>query len=335
MAGLNNLISDTTQQATTLPSWMSAAQQDVVNRATQGAVVAPQTLSQTAAQPVVSQYGQAGSNPFLQAQGMLQQIGSGAANPWITDASGNVTPNTATPLGGLFAAQQQQLNQLLPNITAPATAQGIGTGQFGSLRSQTAIDKAKADALANLQTQQMTQALNAQQTGVQAGQALGNVGQQAVTGSTGLAALQQAAPFSVASNLGKTLSSMPAVPTTETKTAQLSPLSQAIALGGALQGGTAGLNSLINQISPGSSIGSLLSSVFGSSNPYAGNAAGTDITGTGSIGDISASQQYLPSGALNPNYDAYADPNATQAMIDAQNAAALQNVAQQIQGPLI
>lgn len=263
MAGLNSLISDTTQQATTLPSWMSAAQQDVVNRATLGANVAPGTLAQTAAQPVVSQYGQAATNPFLQAQGMLQQIGSGAANPWITDASGRVTPNTATPLGGLFAAQQQQLNQVLPTVTAPTQAAGIGTGGFGGLRAQTAVDTARANALANLQAQQMQEALSAQQYGVQAGQALGNIGQQAVTGSTGLAALQQAAPFATAMNLGKTLSAMPAVPTTETKTVELSPLSQAIAAGSALQGGVTGLNALINQLSPGDTISSVIKSAFG------------------------------------------------------------------------
>ena len=58
-------------------------------------------------------------------------------------------------------------------------------------------------------------------------------------------------------------------------------------------------------------------------NYAAGNANGTSITGNGSTGDISASMPYLNDGSPNPNYDAYADPNATQAQIDAQNQASL------------
>ena len=325
MAGLSNLIADSTTTATTLPSWMDTAQQNVVNKATLAAGNVPQ-LQNTVAQGAINQLNQP-SNPFTQAQGTLGQIASGAANPWITDpTTGAVTPNTSTALGGLFQAQNQQLQQLAPNIQAAPTASGIGAGQFGSLRTETAADKALADAQAALFTQQNQAAIQNQQTGVQASAAEGNVANQYGTTATGLANLQQNAPFTAASNLGKTIGGMGSVGTTVNNTKQMSPLNQIIAAGGALQGGTSGLNALLNQISPGTSISSLLGGLF-SSNPAAGNANGTSITGTGSIGDVSASMPTLPDGTPNPNYDVYADPNATQAMIDAQNAAAASTAA--------
>ena len=324
MAGLSNLIANSTTQATTLPSWMDTAQQNVVNKATLAAGTVPQ-LQNTAAQGAINQIG-ATSNPFTQAQGTLGQIASGAANPWIVDqTTGTVTPDTSTALGGLFQAQNQQLQQLAPNIQAVPTASGIGAGQFGSLRTQTASDKALADAQANLFAQQNTAALQNQQTGVQAGAAQGNVANQYGTTATNLANLQQTAPLAASSNLGKIISGLN-VPTTVNSSTQVSPLNQIISAGSALQGGTTGLNALLNQISPGTSISSLLGNLF-NTNPAAGNANGTSITGTGSIGDVSASMPTLPDGSANPNYDVYADPNATQAMIDAQNAGALDNVA--------
>ena len=162
MAGLNNLISNIGQQTTTLPSWFDTAQQSVVNQAGLAANAAP-TPQNTVAQNAVNAL--AGpSNAFTTSTNTLQNIATGAANPWITDASGNVTPNTGTALGGLFAAQNQQLNQLLPNAVAPVQGANIGTGNFGSLRGQTAVDKAKADAFANLTAQQMQAALQNQAT---------------------------------------------------------------------------------------------------------------------------------------------------------------------------
>ena len=204
MAGLSNLIANSTTAATTLPSWMDTAQQNVVNKATAAASSAPQ-LQNTVAQGAINQLNQP-ENPFTQAQGSLNTIATGAANPWIVDpTTGNVTPNTSTAMGGLFQAQNQQLNQLAPNIMAPATATGIGAGQFGGMRTQTAADKALTDAQAQLFTQQNTAALQNQQTGVQAANAQGNVANQYGTTATGLANLQQNAPFSAASNLGKTI----------------------------------------------------------------------------------------------------------------------------------
>ena len=176
MAGLNSLISNQGVQTTTLPAWFDAAQQNLVNQATQAYQAAP-TMQNTVGQQAVNQLS-GPTNAFTTATGTLQDIASGAASPWITDASGNVTPNTGTALGGLFAAQNQQLQQLMPNVRAGAEVGGIGSGQFGSLRGQTAVDKAMADAQANLAASQMAAALQNQTTGVNAASAAGNVAQQ-------------------------------------------------------------------------------------------------------------------------------------------------------------
>ena len=105
-------------------------------------------------------------------------------------------------------------------------------------------------------------------------------------------------------------------PTTVSSQKQLSPLGQIASVGNAVTGGTAGLNSLLTQLG----IKGGLSGLF-SSNPSAGGFTGTNITGTTGTGDQGAQSPTLPDGSANPNYDAYADPNATQAAIDAQNAA--------------
>ncbi|WP_339940947.1 hypothetical protein, partial [Undibacterium luofuense] len=120
MAGLNNLISNTAQQTTTLPSWFDTAQQNVVSQAGNALNAAP-TPQSTVAQNAVNQLS-GPTNAFTQAGGTLQQIASGAANPWITDqATGQVTPDTSTALGGLFQAQNQQHQKpaSYPEIRAP------------------------------------------------------------------------------------------------------------------------------------------------------------------------------------------------------------------------
>lgn len=233
MAGLNSLLSSTETKTTTMPSWFDTAQQQVVNQAMQANQAAPaagQTVGQTAVNTLSG-----AANPFTTATGTLQDIASGAANPWITDAAGNVTPNTQTALGGLFAAQNQQLNQLLPTISAGAESGNIGSGQFGSLRGMTAVDKAKADALANLQTAQMQAALSNQATGVQAGAQAGNVAQQGITNALNVGQYQQSAPYANALNLGKTLGTVQA-PTTVAQQMQYAPLQQIGALASLLGG---------------------------------------------------------------------------------------------------
>jgi hypothetical protein len=245
MAGLNNIISNTAQQQTTLPSWFDTAQQNVVSSAGQafGAAPSPQ---QTVAQNAVNQL-QGPNNQFNQASGTLQSIASGAANPFITNpTTGQVTPNTGTALGGLFQAQNQQLQQLMPNITAPVEGGNIASGQFGSLRGQTAVNKAMGDAQAQLAAQQMQAALTNQATGVNAAQGVGNLEQQEINNLLSVGQYQQASPFTNVSNYGKVLGGIQA-PTTVSNQTQLSPLNQVGGLIAALGGtgsGTGILNSL-------------------------------------------------------------------------------------------
>ena len=246
MAGLSNFIANTATQSTSMPTWYDQAQQNVVNQATTGAGNVP-SLGNTVAGGAINQLSSPATNPFMQAQGTLNQIGSGAANPWITDASGNVTPNTNTAMGGLFQAQNQQLNQLLPQYTAPVEGANIASGNFGSLRGQTAVDKARADAFAQLLPAQMQAALQNQQTGVQAATGQGQVGSQGVTSMTNLGQAQQSDPLFAASALGKIVGGINAPTTTKNET-QLSPLNQIGSIASALGGSISGTNKLLQDL---------------------------------------------------------------------------------------
>lgn len=281
MAGLNNLLSDTQQTQTTLPSWYDAAQQNVVQQGTAAFNAAPQ-LNQTVAQGAINQLQPGAQNPYTQAQQSLQQIASGAANPWIVDQStGQVSPNTNTALGGLFAAQNQQLNQVLPNVMAPAQASGIGSGQFGSLRSQTAVDKAKADALSQLNAQQMQAALSNQQIGQQAAANLGNVTNQGITSAMNVGLAQQNAPFTNVGNLASLIGTIQA-PATVKSQVQLSPLSQVQSVGSAVQGGLNSLTALGKTTAGRNILNSLgLGSLFGTGTSSGNNLPGVDVAGQG------------------------------------------------------
>ena len=250
MAGLNDFLTGTSTSATTLPSWYDTAQQNIVSQAQTAASQMP-TLQNTVAGQAINNLSGA-NNPFTQAQNVMGNIATGAANPWITDTTtGQVTPNTATPLGGLFQAQNQQLNQLLPSTIAPIQAAAIGSGNFGSLRGQTAVDKAKADALANLQAQQMQAALTSQQTGVNAATGLSNIGKEGTATMMQAGQTQQAAPLTATADLAKIINSISA-PATVTQSDQLSPLQQIMSLGNAAGTTVGGLNSLLGTLFPGS-----------------------------------------------------------------------------------
>jgi hypothetical protein len=285
MAGLNNLISNTAQQTTTLPTWFDTAQQNVVNQATAANTAAP-TPQNTVAQQAVNQLS-GPTNAFTNATGTLQGIASGAANPWITDAFGNVTPNTSTALGGLFQAQNQQLQQLAPNIMDPVTASGTGSGQFGSLRTQTAADKALTDAQAQLFAQQNQAALSNQSTGVQAGIGAGNVAQQGINNLLTTGQYQQAAPFTNVSNYGKVIGGITA-PTTVSNQTQLSPLNQ---LGGLATLGNGVLGQLFGTPATGTAaattglIGSLSDYIKNFKNPFASSdtSSSTDSSGNSTV----------------------------------------------------
>ena len=264
MAGLSDFITNTANQTTSMPSWYDTAQQNIVSRAGTAAGTAP-TLSGTVAGQAISNLSGA-QNPFLQAQGTLGQIATGAANPWITDtATGQVTPNTQTAMGGLFQAQNQQLEQLMPQYTAPAMGASIGSGQFGSLRGQTATNKAMADAQAALFAQQMQAALQNQQTGVQASTGLGQVGQQGTQTMTTLGQAQQSDPFTAAANYGKIVGGIQA-PTTVSNRTQLSPLNQ---IGSILGAGTGAFNALDTTL--GGKLSTGLKSLLGIGSLNSGN----------------------------------------------------------------
>ena len=244
MAGLSDFITNTAQQTTSMPAWYDTAQQNVVSQAATAAGQAP-TLQNTVAGQAINNLSGA-QNPFLQAQGTLGQIASGAANPFLTDpTTGQVTPDTSTAMGGLFQAQNQQLNQLMPQYTSPVTGANVGSGNFGSLRGQTAYNKAMGDAQAALFAQQMQAALQNQQTGVQAGTGLSNVGTQGTQAMTTLGQAQQSDPFVAAANYGKILGGIQSPITTENRT-QLSPLNTIGSLVGA---GTGVMDSLFGKSS--------------------------------------------------------------------------------------
>ena len=165
---------DTTSTVTTtLPSWFTSAQQAIATQAPQTyeAATAP---GSTVASGLISDLNSQTKNPFTSAISGLQTAQTANANPFLATGA----PNTATPLGGLFAAQNARLDQILPELTAQVGAGGIGTGNYGSLRGQTATNTARAGALTTLSEQQNKAAMDAMQQSIQAGQALGNVGAQ-------------------------------------------------------------------------------------------------------------------------------------------------------------
>jgi hypothetical protein len=227
-----------------MPSWYDTAQQDIAKQAGTAATSAP-APSATVAQGAINQL-TGPTNAFTTAATTAQNIATGAANPWITDASGNVTPNTGTAMGGLFAAQNQQLKQMIPNITADPDAQSIASGGFGSLRGQTAANKAIADAQANLFAQQNQAALQNQQTGVTAATAAGGLTNEGINQLMNVGQYQQAAPFTNASNYGKVIGALQA-PTTVTNKTQLSPLNQVASLLSAV-GGPTGDGGILKQL---------------------------------------------------------------------------------------
>jgi hypothetical protein len=148
-------------------------------------------------------------------------------------------------MGGLFSAQQDYLNQILPDINASATAPAIGAGGFGSKMNLAGITKARGQAASDLFQKQMQSALQNQQTGVSAGAGLGNIGNQLAQSGINTATYQQNLPYADLTNQAKILQILnPNKTTIEQK--QLSPLGQIAGLGSMVSGG---LNSLLGSTS--------------------------------------------------------------------------------------
>jgi hypothetical protein len=114
------------------------------------------------------------NNPFMTAMGTLNTVASNAANPFLDNGGFN----TDTALGGLFAAQNSKLDQILPQIAAQTGAGGIGGGNYGGLRGQTAVNTARAGALTTLAEQQHKAFLDAQNQAINAAKGVGDVGSQ-------------------------------------------------------------------------------------------------------------------------------------------------------------
>ena len=296
MAGLNDLLSNTEQEQVTLPSWYTTAQQDIANQAKTAAANVP-ALSATPAQSAITNLSGA-NNPFQQGQNALGSIASGAANPWLTDASGNTVGNPNTAMGGLFEAQNDYLNQILPNVTAAPTANAIASGQFGSLRGQTAAQKARGDAFGDLAQKQLTAALQNQATGVSAGTGLASSGLQQAQADTALTDLMTKYPFQGALNYGNIVNAM-TVPQSKARQTQLSPLNQAGSLLSVLQG-TAGQGN--TPATPGliSGLGSLISGI---------GDLWTNNTGGGTTGNITynADGTYTTSGGNTVDGSGYSN----------------------------
>jgi hypothetical protein len=282
MAGLSDFITNTANQTTTMPAWYDTAQQNIVSQAGTASGAMPALQKTVAGQAINNLNGP--QNPFLQAQGTLNQIATGAANPWITNtATGQVSPNTNTAMGGLFQAQNQQLQQLMPNYTAPVEGANIASGNFGSLRGQTAYNKAIGDAQAALFAQQMQSALQNQQTGVSAGTGLSNTGAQGTSAMTTLGQAQQSDPFTAAANYGKIVGGITA-PTTVSNRTQLSPLNT---IGSLVNAGSGVMDSLFGKAATGAAaaVPGLLSD-FGVKNFFNPNASTSPFFTQGDINNV-------------------------------------------------
>lgn len=319
MAGLNDFLTGTTSKTTTLPSWYDTAQQNLVSTAQTQAGQMPQLQNTVAGQAINNLSG--AQNPFFTAQNQLQTIGANAsANPWLVSGTGQVTPNTGTALGAQFAAQEQQLNKILPSLTAQPQAAAVGTGNFGSLRGQTAVDVAKAGALADMQQKQMQAYQQAQQTGVQAGTGLSNVGAQGTSTMTTLGQAQQAAPLTATADLAQILSSVKA-PASVTSSTELSPLQMIGSLGSAAQAGLSGTNSILGTLFPGSgtqgqagyvaplSVAGLLSNLARGASNWWNSTPTTNTTGGTNVADD-------PTGANTVVDNTNADNNPANYEID-------------------
>jgi len=198
---------------TTLPQWYTDAQKDAAataKTAFTGATPAADTANAALAKTFGTE-----DNPYTKSLTGMTDIISGNASAFSPDG----TPNTASPLGALFAAQNAQFNQVLPGVTAAEGAGGIGSGAFGSLRGQTAVNTARAGALSNLNAAQMKAMLDAQGQSIQAGSAAGNIGQQYAKTAGDLTDWQQMGGLDIAKKYSDIMGGMATtLPTTVTST---------------------------------------------------------------------------------------------------------------------
>lgn len=169
---MSNVFDVSRTTKTELPSWYSDAQKAAATGA-KTALDAATPYGSTVLTGVTDAFSKP-DNAYTQATNNLLDIQKGNATAYNADG----TINTASPLGRLFSAQNAQLNQMLPGITGKEGAVGIGGGNFGSLRGQTATQTARGGALTTMQEQQAKAMLDAQNQSIQAGLGVGNLQQQ-------------------------------------------------------------------------------------------------------------------------------------------------------------
>jgi len=279
---------DTSKTTTTsLPGWFTESQKDIATKAGAAYNAVP-TFEQTAGGAAAANLGGA-QNPFMSAINTLQGVATGAANPWLPSGE----PNTQTALGGLFAAQNAQLNKILPSITAKEGAAGIGGGGFGSLRGQTATETARGGALTSLAAEQAKAALDAQTQAIQAGTAIGNIGSQYGTTAGNLADKQMTGALAPLTKYQDILGSM--AKTLPTIAQSTESISQADQLSRIL--GTIGANSIDKVLAGNTGLGWLDSIIKGIGSGISN--IGSTSTPAGSGSDYSAwlnspaGQQYI------------------------------------------
>jgi hypothetical protein len=186
---LSSATSTSEKTETTLPSWYSTAQSGIVDLAKSGYSGALNDTNLTVGNQLFDTFGKSG-NPFDTATSNLSTIQTNLMNPFLPQAQGGGF-NMNSPLGALYAAQNAKLDQILPQVTAKEGAVGLGGGNFGSLRGQTATGTARAGALTTLAEQQNKAALDAYGQATQAAQAQGNVASQQATSLLPVAKYEQ------------------------------------------------------------------------------------------------------------------------------------------------
>ena len=273
-------------------------------------------------QAYMSPYIQQSLAPQLQMLNQQQAIAGQGINAKAV-GQGAFGGNRATLAQGLNAqnydlARQQAIGQGYD--TAFKNAQQAQ--QFGSTLGLQGLQTGIQGAQAGLQGVQGAQ--QGYQGATQAGSALGNIGSQQSQADVSQLGLQNTIanqqynlPYQQLNFMQGLMQGLPMTTTSaSTQGYQAAPnkLAQTVGALGTLGSYAPGM------VGAGTDLYKYLSGLKG------GPGIPGITTGTAGIGDQGASSPTMPNGSVNPNYDAYANPNATAADIAAQNATALQNI---------
>lgn len=246
MAGLNDVFQDTEVVTKSMPGWFNTAQENLVKNA---ASTTQPAIGETSAKYAMGAFGP--ESTFSKGASALENIATGAVNPWLvtTGAGGEqtVAPNVNTAMGGLFQAQTDYLNQIMPDIAAKENAQAISGGGFGSRMNLSGVQRAQQQAASDLFQKQMQAAIQNQQTGVQAGAGLGNLGSQEVKSALDTANLEQGYPYAGMINQANIFGKIRA-PEREERVTELSKLAQLGGLNQLIKDAPTGISSFYKGI---------------------------------------------------------------------------------------